>query len=75
MEEFEIKGTLEGMNSILQQDFDMSQDEARFFVYILICQDKTSNMDKTEVNEWYLNQEENTQAGYLILIILLILPI
>lgn len=58
MEEFEINGTLEGMNSILQQDFDMSQDEARFFVYILICQDKTSNMDKTEVNEWYLNQEE-----------------
>lgn len=58
MEEFELKGTLEGLNSILQQDFGMSQEEARFFVYILLNQDKTSNIDKKEVDEWYLNQEE-----------------
>lgn len=58
MEEYEIKGTLEGMSSILQQDFDMSQDEARFLIYVLINQDKTSNIDKKEVNEWYLKQEE-----------------
>lgn len=58
MEEFELKGTLEGMNMILQQDFDMSQDEARFFVYILINQDNTPNIDKKEVNDWYFYQEQ-----------------
>lgn len=65
MEEFELKGTLEGMNSILQKDFDMSQGEARFFVYILINRSKTSNIDKKEVDEWYLNQEEKyTGRGF-----------
>ena len=59
MEEYELKATLEGMNSILQQDFGMSQDEASFFVYLLVNQDKTSTVDKKEeVAEWYLNREE-----------------
>lgn len=58
MEEYELKGTLEGLNSILQQDFGMSQDEASFLVYILLNQDITSNIDTNEVNEWYLNREE-----------------
>lgn len=58
MEEFEIKGTLEGINQILQQDFFMSEDEARFFIYIILNQEDTPNVDKKEVNAWYLNQGE-----------------
>lgn len=58
MEEYELKGTLEGLGKILQQDFDMPPNEARFFIYILITQDKTSNTDKKELDEWYFNQED-----------------
>ncbi|MCM1122150.1 MAG: hypothetical protein NC416_06180 [Eubacterium sp.] len=58
MEEYELKGTLEGLEKILQQDFDMPQKEARFFIYILINQDKTLNIDKKELDEWYFNQRD-----------------
>lgn len=58
MEEYELKGTLEGLEKILQQDFDMALNEARFFIYILINQDKTSNTDKKELDKWYFSQED-----------------
>lgn len=35
-QEIVIKGTVPGMIKILQNDFDMSYEEAKFFVYIMI---------------------------------------
>jgi hypothetical protein len=58
MEEYELNGTLEDIQNILQQDFDMSQHEARFLIYNLLNQNPTPNIDKEEINEWYLNPEE-----------------
>lgn len=68
-QEFVIKGTVQGMINILQKDFDMSYEEAKFFVYIMI--DRTSGevanaVDKEELDVWYLTEETDRYEGQIL---------
>lgn len=64
-QEFVIKGTVEGMLKILEKDFSMSHDEAKFFVYILINQyrgESVNTINKEELDLWYLVEEEKYEG-------------
>lgn len=59
-QEFVIKGTVEGMIKILENDFSMSYEEARFFIYILINQhrgESVNTISKEELDLWYLAEQ------------------
>ena len=60
-QEFVIKGSVDGMINILQEDFGMPCEEARFFVYVLVNQYNTeavNSISKDELNLWYLDEED-----------------
>ncbi len=64
-QEFIIKGTIDGMIKILQQDFDMSYDEAKFLVYVLVNQhsgEAVNAVSKEDLDVWYLNQEDKHEG-------------
>ena len=64
-QEFVIKGTVAGMIKILQEDFDMSYEEAKFFIYIMIdraSEEAVNAVDKEELDKWYLMQESDKYA-------------
>lgn len=67
-QEYVIKGTVEGMIKILQNDFDMSYEEAKFFVYIMINQhsgEAVNAVDQEELDTWYLMTTENKYEGQI----------
>ena len=67
-QEFVIKGTVPGMIKILQEDFNMSYDEAKFFVYILIDRpsgEEAKVVDKKELDTWYLMEEADKYEGQI----------
>lgn len=67
-QEFVIKGTIPGMIKILQKDFDMSYEEAKFFVYVMLDRSsrETANaVDKDELNAWYLTEETDRYKGQI----------
>lgn len=60
-QEFVIKGTVDAMIKVLDKDFDMSKDEAKYFVYIMINQhnkDVVNTINKDELDIWYLTEED-----------------
>lgn len=60
-QEFVIKGTVDEMIKVLNKDFDMSKDEAKYFVYIMINQhskDVVNTINKDELDIWYLSEED-----------------
>lgn len=60
-QEFVIKGNVNGIIKVLKEDFDMSCDEAKYFVYIMINQhnEKSVNtISKDELDIWYLSDED-----------------
>lgn len=64
-QEFVIKGTVGGMIKILQQDFEMSYDEAKFFVYVLVNQysgEAVNAVSKDELNVWYLDEKDKYEG-------------
>lgn len=68
-QEFVIKGTIPEMIKVLQKDFDMSYDEAKFFVYIMIARpnEETANdVDEDELDTWYLTEEKDTYQGEIL---------
>lgn len=67
-QEFVIKGTIPGMIKILQEDFDMPYEEAKFFVYTMIerpSEGAASVVDEDELNAWYLTEEAELYQGEL----------
>lgn len=68
-QEYVIKGTIEGMIKILHKDFDMSLDEAKFFIYIMIDEqsgEAVNAVDKEELDTWYLSTETNKYEGQIL---------
>ena len=68
-QEYVIKGTIEGMIKILHKDFNMSFDEAKFFVYIMIDQqsgEAVNAVDKEELDTWYLRAETDRHKGQIL---------
>lgn len=68
-QEFVIKGTVPGMIKILQNDFDMSYDEAKFFVYIMIdrpSREVANTVDKSELDTWYLTEDSDKYEGQIL---------
>ena len=64
-QEFVIKGSVDGMINILQEDFGMPCEEARFFVYVLVNQYNTeavNSISKDELNLWYLDEEDKYEG-------------
>ena len=64
-QEFVIKGTVDGMINVLNKDFDMSKDEAKYFVYIMINQhnkDVVNTINKDELDVWYLSEEDKYEG-------------
>ena len=68
-QEFVIRGTADGILKILEQDFSMPQDEARFLIYALISyapnQDKII-VNKNELTEWYLESSSECYQGEIL---------
>ena len=67
-QEIVIKGTVPGMIKILQNDFDMSYEEAKFFVYIMIDRpsgEVANTVDKDELDAWYLTEESDKYEGQI----------
>ena len=67
-QEFVIKGTVSGMIKILENDFDMSYEEAKFFVYIMIDRpsgEEANTVDKDELDAWYLTEETDKYKGQI----------
>ena len=67
-QEYVIKGTLKGMINVLQKDFDMPFDEAKFFVYNMINQyskDEADAVNKQELDTWYLAKEDQYKGQIL----------
>lgn len=62
MEEQEVvlKGTINGMMKILEQDFNMSQEEAKFVIYVLTSRIHYESVDKEELDAWYLSDQKYT---------------
>ncbi len=56
-QEFVIKGTIEGMVKILQIDFDMDYEEAKFFIYSLMNQVNLETVNRDELDLWYLSDK------------------
>ncbi len=66
--EYVIKGTVEEMLWVLQNDFDLQYDEAKFFIYALVDRtncDEINKIDETELNAWYMSQEEEYKGQIL----------
>lgn len=64
-QEYVIKGSVDGMIKILQEDFSMPYDEAKFFVYVLVNQYNTetvNSINKDELNLWYLTEEDKYEG-------------
>lgn len=57
-QEFVLRGNIEGMIKILQKDFNVPYDEAKFIVYSLLSQSDTKKLDKEELVLWYLADKE-----------------
>ncbi len=60
-QEFVIKGTVDGMLKVLNKDFGMSKDEAKYFVYIMINhhnKEAVNTISKDELDIWYLSDED-----------------
>lgn len=67
-QEFVIKGTIDGMIKILKKDFNMSDDEAKYFVYVMInCQNENAvnTISKEELALWYLTKEDKYEGRIL----------
>lgn len=68
-QEFVIKGTIPEMTKVLQKDFDMSYEEAKFFVYIMIARpnEETANdVDEDELATWYLTEDAEPYEGEIL---------
>lgn len=68
MQEFVIKGTIPDMIKVLQNDFDMSKKEAKFFVYVMIekpGEEVANAIDKEELNAWYLDDATDRYEGQI----------
>lgn len=68
-QEFVLKGTVQGMIRILQNDFDMSYEEAKFLVYIMINRpsgEEANIVDKDELDAWYLSNESDKYKGQIL---------
>lgn len=68
-QEYIIKGTIDGMIKILQKDFNMSIDEAKFFIYVIIEQhseDAINVVKKEELDNWYLTTELDKYKGQIL---------
>ncbi|MDE6053499.1 MAG: hypothetical protein K2G55_07025 [Lachnospiraceae bacterium] len=61
-QEYEIKGTVEGIIKVLRNDFDMPLDEARFFVYNMLTQHNRDIVDKEEMDAWYLSEGDKYEG-------------
>lgn len=56
--EYIVSGTIEEISSILTSDFDMSEDEARFVIYISTIEKQEKIVfEEKELKLWYLNEE------------------
>lgn len=67
--EYVIKGTVEGMIRILQKDFGMTVDEAKFFVYVMIERnggEVVNAANKDELDAWYLTSEVDKYKGQIL---------
>lgn len=65
---FVIKATVTGIVKILQEDFEMSEEEAEFFVYVLLDQsdkDSVHAVDKEELTAWYFMQDPDRYRGQI----------
>lgn len=64
-QEFIIKGTIDGMIKILKQDFGMSDEEAKFLVYVLVNQhsgEAINAVSKEDLDVWYLSKEDKHEG-------------
>ncbi len=60
-QEIVIKGTIDGIIKVLKKDFDMPDDEAKYFVYIMISRhnkDAVNTISKDELDIWYLSDQD-----------------
>lgn len=67
-QEYVIKSTIDGMIKILINDFGMSEDEAKYFVYIKINQnnkDAVNVINKEELDLWYLADNDKYRGKTL----------
>lgn len=68
-QEFVIKGTIPEMIKVLQEDFGMSYEESKFFIYIMIARpnEETANaVDEDELDTWYLTKETDQYEGEIL---------
>lgn len=67
-QEFVIKGTVPVMLKILKEDFEMSDEEAKFFIYILLERsggETINTIRKSELDDWYLTKQEDRYKGQI----------
>lgn len=60
-QEYEINGTIPGMIKVLQEDFDVPLDEAKFYVYILLSngdKDAVNAIDRDQIINWYMSEND-----------------
>ena len=68
-QEIVIKGTISGIIAVLEKDFNMPYEEAKFFVYVLLnkSEDRACNVVKQdELNHWYSNEEDDKYQGQIL---------
>lgn len=67
--EYILKGTPEEIINILQKDFMMSRNEAKFFVFTMAnCQSDDSvgvTASNRELETWYLEEDSDSYAGQI----------
>lgn len=64
-QEFVLRGNVKGMIKILQQDFDVSYEEAKFLVYILMIRGDIEKDNKDDLDLWYLAQDDKYNGQIL----------
>lgn len=68
-QEIVIKGTISGIIAVLEKDFNMPYEEAKFFVYVLLnkSEGRACNVVKQdELNHWYSNEEDDKYQGQIL---------
>ena len=67
-QEFVIKGTVPGIIKILQNDFNMDNEEAKFFVYVMLDKpnkEVANTVNKEDLDNWYLCEEIDKYEGQI----------
>lgn|GEM_PF-2368183 len=65
IQEYVLRGTIEGMVEMLKKDFDMTYEEAKFVIYFFASTNESPNIPKEELDLWYLNNQETYNGQIL----------